>query len=59
VRATSAFAELEDGLRRIHPAATAQLGQQLADFALDQALLTLDALLAEVPALRAPAAPEA
>jgi len=53
VRAPAAFAALERDLHAVHPVATEQIGRQLADYALDQALLTLDALLAAVPALQA------
>jgi len=52
VRATAAFAALEHDLHAVHPVATEQISQQLADYALDQALITLDTLMAEVPALR-------
>jgi two-component system, sensor histidine kinase and response regulator len=52
VRATAAFAALEHDLQAVHPVATEQISQQLADYALDQALITLDTLLAEVPPLR-------
>lgn len=52
VRAVTAYAALADQLRTLHPEAAGHLDQQLADYALDQALITLDTLLAEVPALR-------
>ena len=51
VRATTAYAELADGLRALHPQVAEQMERQLDDYALDQALLTLDALLADEPTL--------
>ncbi|MBV5291082.1 MAG: PAS domain S-box protein [Curvibacter lanceolatus] len=52
VRATTAYAALADPLRTRYPEAAGQMDRQLADYALDQALSTLDALLAQEPALR-------
>ena len=58
VRATTAYAELADGLRALHPEVAEQMEQQLDDYALDQALITLDTLLTAEPALRRPEPPQ-
>ena len=52
MRATTAYAALADELRTLHPQAAEQMDRQLGDYALDQALITLDTLLAAEPALR-------
>ena len=51
VQASTAYAALAGDVRTLWPETAAQLDRQLADFALDEALITLDALLASEPAL--------